>query len=163
MFDKCGLYAYHLHSLPLPPSCRRRFPPPPDTWWGIIRVGIKELRGFGGCNDLVFSGHGAFWTLAPLMFQSYYPNRFSTSLLWLALVQTSIRDVIDKQHYFVDMFLAVVVTWAVWDCVKWVYPESQPLQQRPEGAAADKPNKFVLAVIGFGLLTAAVAVFVAKS
>lgn len=97
------------------------------------------------------------------MFQSYYPNRFSTSLLWLALVQTSIRDVIDKQHYFVDMFLAVVVTWAVWDWVKWVYPESQPLQQRPEGAAADKPNKFVLAVIGFGLLTAAVAVFVAKS
>jgi hypothetical protein len=36
------------------PLARRRFPPPPSTWWGIIWVGIKELRGFGGCNDLVF-------------------------------------------------------------------------------------------------------------
>eukprot|EP00775_Hariotina_reticulata_P013409 gene13409-13537_t len=151
--------------LPSPrPGCyRRRFPPPPSTWWDIIWVGIRELRGFGGCNDLVFSGHGAFWTLAPLTFQSYYPNRFSTALLWLGLIQTSIRDVIDKQHYSVDMILAVVVTWAVWDWLRWVYPESQPLAQRPEGAAADKPNPFVVGVVALGLLTAAVVVFVAKS
>jgi DNA mismatch repair protein MutS2 len=97
------------------------------------------------------------------MFQTYYPNRFSTALLWIALVQTSIRDVIDKQHYSVDMFLAVVVTWAVWTWLRWVYPESQPLQKRPEGAAADKPNALVLTLVGVGLLTAAIAVFVAKS
>lgn len=36
------------------PCCRRRFPPPPDTFLGIMRVGLKQLRGFGGCNDLVF-------------------------------------------------------------------------------------------------------------
>jgi hypothetical protein len=46
---------------------------------------------------------------------------------------------------------------------RWVYPESQPLAQRPEGAAADKPNLLVVAVVGLGLLTAAVVVFVAKS
>jgi DNA mismatch repair protein MutS2 len=34
--------------------CRRRFPPPPDTWWGILMVGMRQLRGFGGCNDLIF-------------------------------------------------------------------------------------------------------------
>lgn len=33
---------------------RKRFPPPPDTWWGILVVGMRQLRGFGGCNDLVF-------------------------------------------------------------------------------------------------------------
>ncbi|WIA17126.1 hypothetical protein OEZ85_014019 [Tetradesmus obliquus] len=151
--------------LPSPrPGCyRRRFPPPPDSVSGIIWVGIRELRGFGGCNDLIFSGHGAFWSLGPLMFQTYYPNKFSTALLWIALVQTSIRDVIDKQHYSVDMFLAVVVTWAVWSWLRWVYPEGQLLPQRPEGAAADKPNALVLTLVGVGLLTAAVAVFVAKS
>lgn len=78
-------------------------------------------------------------------------------------MQTSIRDVIDKQHYSVDMFLAVVVTWAVWDWLAWVYPPSQPLLQRPQGQPGDKPNPYVLALVAFGLLTAAVAVFVAKS
>ncbi|KAF6255128.1 hypothetical protein COO60DRAFT_1702962 [Scenedesmus sp. NREL 46B-D3] len=151
--------------LPSPrPGCyRRRFPPPPATWSGIVWVGIRELRGFGGCNDLIFSGHGAFWCLGPLMFQTYYPNRFSTALLWIALVQTSIRDVIDKQHYSVDMLLAVVVTWAVWSWLRWVYPESCPLQKRPEGAAPDEPNVLALTLVGVGLLTAAVVVFVAKS
>lgn len=54
-------YAYHCYCL----SCcwwwlfvninnRKRFPPPPDTWWGILVVGMRQLRGFGGCNDLVF-------------------------------------------------------------------------------------------------------------
>lgn len=78
-------------------------------------------------------------------------------------MQTSIRDVIDRQHYSVDMFLAVVVTWAVWDWLGWVYPPSQPLQQRPEGQPGDKPNPYVLTVVAVGLLTAAIAVFVAKS
>lgn len=112
---------------------------------------------------LLCSGHGAFWTLAPLTSQAYYPHRLSTSLLWIALAQTSIRDVIDKQHYTVDMFLSVVVTWAVWDWLNWVYPPSQPLPPRPKEQPADKPNPFVLSVVAFGLLTAAVVVFVAKA
>jgi DNA mismatch repair protein MutS2 len=42
--------------LPSPrPGCyRRRFPPPPDTLGGILAVGVGQLRGTGGCNDLVF-------------------------------------------------------------------------------------------------------------
>ena len=54
------------------------------------------------------SGHGAFWSLAPLALQTYYPGRVSW-LMWLALLQTSLRDVLDKQHYSVDMVLAPVV------------------------------------------------------
>lgn len=115
------------------------------------------------CSAAPRSGHGAFWVLGPLTFQTYYPNPLSTGLLWLALVQTSIRDVIDRQHYTVDMFLAVVVTWAVWAALAWVYPESRPLLPRPPGAAADRPNPFVVAVVALGLLAAAIAVFVAKS
>jgi DNA mismatch repair protein MutS2 len=60
--------------LPNPrPGCyARRFPPPPADAWGVLREGFQQLRGMGGCNDLVVSGHGAFWTTAPLMFRSYY-------------------------------------------------------------------------------------------
>jgi DNA mismatch repair protein MutS2 len=64
--------------LPNPrPGCyARRFPPPPGDAWGVLREGFKQLRGTGGCNDLVVSGHGAFWTTAPLMFGSYYGGGF---------------------------------------------------------------------------------------
>jgi uncharacterized membrane protein YgcG len=62
--------------LPNPqPGCyRRRFPPPPETLAGLVREGFRQLRGMGGCNDLVVSGHGAFWTTAPLMFATYYKS-----------------------------------------------------------------------------------------
>lgn len=97
------------------------------------------------------------------MFQSYYPNRFSSGLLWVALFQASIRDIIDQQHYSVDMFLAVVVTWAVWNALQWVYPETQPLPPRPATAAADKPHPLVLGLIAVALAGAAVVIFVAKA
>jgi len=60
--------------LPNPkPGCySRRFPPVPDSAWGIIKAGYTTIRGFGGCNDLIFSGHGAFWVLAPLAHMAYY-------------------------------------------------------------------------------------------
>ena len=96
------------------------------------------------------------------MFQAYYPNKASSGLLWVALVQASIRDVIDKQHYSIDMFLAVVVTWAVWNALEWVYPDSHPLPPRPASASADKPHPLVLGVIAFALTGAAVVIFVAK-
>eukprot|EP00201_Polytomella_parva_P024328 CAMPEP_0175048062 /NCGR_PEP_ID=MMETSP0052_2-20121109/5959_1 /TAXON_ID=51329 ORGANISM="Polytomella parva, Strain SAG 63-3" /NCGR_SAMPLE_ID=MMETSP0052_2 /ASSEMBLY_ACC=CAM_ASM_000194 /LENGTH=350 /DNA_ID=CAMNT_0016312041 /DNA_START=395 /DNA_END=1447 /DNA_ORIENTATION=- len=56
------------------PGCyTRRFPSVvPVGWWPLIKAGYTELRGFGGCNDLIFSGHGAFWVLTPLMFGTYY-------------------------------------------------------------------------------------------
>ncbi|KAF8065840.1 IPCS1 [Scenedesmus sp. PABB004] len=151
--------------LPSPrPGCyRRRFPPPPDTWWGMLAVGVRQLRGFGGCNDLIFSGHGAFWVLGPLTFQTYYPHRGVVALLWAALAQTCGRDVVDRQHYTVDMLLAVVVTWAVWDWTAWVYPPGAPLPRRPDGAPRVAPSAAVLAVVALGLVVPAVVVFVAKS
>ncbi len=42
--------------LPNPrPGCyRRRFPPVPAGLWDTIRAGYTAIRGFGGCNDLIF-------------------------------------------------------------------------------------------------------------
>jgi DNA mismatch repair protein MutS2 len=97
------------------------------------------------------------------MFRTYYPNGFSSKLLWLALLQTCIRDIIDNQHYTVDMILAVVVTSAAWGWTRFIYPEDRPLPKLPEGAAASKPNALTLVLVEVGLATAALAVFVAKS
>lgn len=101
--------------------------------------------------------------MSPLMFQAYYPNKWCSGLLWVALFQASIRDIVDQQHYSVDMFLAVVVTWGVWNALQWVYPETRPLPPRPQSAVADKPNPLVLGLIGAGLLCAGIVIFVAKS
>jgi hypothetical protein len=40
--------------------------------------------------------------------------------MWLALLQTSLRDVLDKQHYSVDMVLAPVVGAAAAAAGAWV-------------------------------------------
>jgi len=110
------------------------------------------------------SGHGAFWTLTPLTLSSYYPHHpWPTALIWVALVQSSIRDFLEHMHYSIDMLLAVIVTAAVWGWLRWVYPESEPLQRRPEGGGADAPNPYVLGLVVFGLVTAAVAILVAKA
>mmetsp|Transcript_14735 Transcript_14735/g.36745 ORF Transcript_14735/g.36745 Transcript_14735/m.36745 type:complete len:387 (-) Transcript_14735:193-1353(-) len=152
--------------LPNPqPGCyARRFPPVPATAWETIKAGYTTIRGFGGCNDLIFSGHAAFWVLAPLALQSYAPRpRWAVGLLWIALVQACIRDVVDRQHYSVDMLLAVVVTWGVWNALAWVYPHTQPLPRRKPGAAADKPHPLVLGLIAACLLVAGVIVIGGKA
>ncbi len=83
--------------------------------------------------------------------------------MWAALVQTSIRDVLEKQHYGVDMVLAPVVTWAVWSWLDWVYPPSKPLQKRPEGAKADPLSPYVIALIVVAVGAGAIIVFVGKA
>ncbi|GFR39788.1 hypothetical protein Agub_g273 [Astrephomene gubernaculifera] len=154
--------------LPNPrPGCyRRRFPPPPDGLWETIKAGYTTIRGFGGCNDLIFSGHCVFWCLVPLAFRTYHPGgwRPGTWLLWAALLHTCVRDVLDEQHYSVDMLLAVVVTWAVWDWVEWVYPpDRQLLPRRPAGTPADRLNPGVVGLILAALALAGVIVIGGKA
>jgi DNA mismatch repair protein MutS2 len=74
-----------------------------------------------------------------------------------------VRDVVDKQHYSVDMLVAVIATWGVWNALQWVYPQTQPLAQRSEDTPADKPNIWVLGLIAFALLAAGVIVIAGKA
>jgi hypothetical protein len=39
---------------PIPGCYARRFPPPPNKLWPTIKAGYTVIRGFGGCNDLIF-------------------------------------------------------------------------------------------------------------
>lgn len=89
-------------------------------------MGVGSVRGFGGCNDLIFSGHGALWILTPLLFHTYYRpvgrlGWWMIAFMWILILQTNIRDVMDEQHYSVDMIVAAVVTTATWHWTKWVY------------------------------------------
>ena len=86
------------------------------------------------------------------------------ALLWLALAHASVHDVVQRQHYSVDMVLGVVVTWAVWTWLEGVYPPAaSQLAPRLHGSQADRPNAFVLALIGVALLAAEVIVIGGKA
>lgn len=62
------------------------------------------------------------------------------------------------------MLLAVVVTWAVWTWLEWVYPPATSiLAKRSKWQAPDKPNPFVLGLIAFALLACAIIVIGGKA
>ncbi|KAL3155537.1 hypothetical protein ABBQ38_011089 [Trebouxia sp. C0009 RCD-2024] len=131
--------AFMLTVLPSPrPGCYdRRFPPVPDSWTEYLKIGFGDMRGNGGCNDLIISGHCIIYVTAPLVFQTYYPG-WTAAFLWLAVIRTCFRAPMTKQHYAVDMFLAVVVTSLVWMQLDWICPASKPLYPRHP---ADPPDK----------------------
>ena len=168
--------------LPSPrPGCSlRRFPlKVPNTWFGILLAGYKEIRGFGGCNDLIFSGHGAFWILAPLSYQSYAIeeagrgwkssisrtlSQLSVLIQWVGLIQASLRDVIDKQHYSVDMILAAVVVSACWSWTEWIHPpHSCRIQPRQSGLEADKIRPEIFLLVAMCVAVAGVIVIGGKA
>lgn len=151
----------------------------------------------------MFSGHAAFWALAPLMFRTYYPKyrhvasstraaslhapipkccvcrrgepallptlhargrRWVSVFLWVAFTHTSLTDVMNHQHYSVDMLLAVVVTAAVWTWLAWVYdPAERALPPRPPGAPPDKPHWAVLVLLGIVMLMTFSGILISKS
>jgi len=106
----------------------RKFPPVPDNWLDFVRVGFSRMRGNGGCNDLIFSGHGGIYTVAVYMFHTYYGGRASF-LVWTAFVHVMCMEVLDKTHYTVDMVLAWIVTALTWHRLDWL------------GRAPDEPTE----------------------
>mmetsp|Transcript_4600 Transcript_4600/g.12803 ORF Transcript_4600/g.12803 Transcript_4600/m.12803 type:complete len:366 (-) Transcript_4600:536-1633(-) len=141
--------------LPNPrPGCyKRRYPPLPGTTWEILTLPfMRRVNMAGGCNDLIFSGHCGAWTLTPLVIQSYYPGHLGlVALLWVGLVQTAARDVLEHFHYSVDMILGVFCTWAVWSWLVFVYPPSRALPTRPVGMPPDPLPPAVVLLAGVGV------------
>lgn len=70
------------------PGCyAARFPTPPPTHWrDFVAVGFASVRGQGGCNDLVFSGHAVLWTVVPLAYGRYAGRRDLSAVLWAACI-----------------------------------------------------------------------------
>jgi membrane-associated phospholipid phosphatase len=101
----------------------RNFPPVPDSLSEYVAIGFGAKRGHG-CNDLVISGHGVVYAVCALGIQTYCAKRWCGFLAWLGVLKLCFQEVVDKTHYSVDMFLAVVVTALVWEWRKTVYDET---------------------------------------
>ena len=101
----------------------RNFPPVPDTVAEYIAVGFGAKRGHG-CNDLVISGHGAVYAACALGISTFCGRRGCGWLAWLGVLKLCLQETVDKTHYSVDMFLAVVTTALVWNWRRGVYDET---------------------------------------
>lgn len=152
---------FMLTVLPNPkPGCyMKRFPPVPQSFLEFLTIGFQKMKGTGGCNDLIFSGHCALWTLTPLLYHSYYKSKCCW-LLWLALVQTSIRTVLEHHHYSVDMFLAVVITTLVWRELEWVCPRRLQRQSFTDNVSRTSSRVLSLIVV---LILSLVILLILKS
>jgi len=88
-------------------------------------------------------------SLSPLSNQKH-------ALLFVHFTQTFIITV--------DMILAVVVTWACWSWLEWVYPPaSRRLPARPPGSPSDRLNPWVIALVAATLLIAGVIIIGGKA
>ncbi|PRW44370.1 hypothetical protein C2E21_6505 [Chlorella sorokiniana] len=129
----------------------RNFPRVPDSWAEFVRIGFSAKRG-SGCNDLVISGHGVVYAAVALALHEFFPTPLSRwgprTLGWIAVIKLCIQETLDKTHYSVDMFLAVVLTYLVWKWRESVYPADDMWQPRPAGAPADPvPRRLVALVV----------------
>eukprot|EP01023_Acetabularia_acetabulum_P007041 TRINITY_DN12993_c0_g1_i2.p1 TRINITY_DN12993_c0_g1~~TRINITY_DN12993_c0_g1_i2.p1 ORF type:complete len:285 (-),score=4.59 TRINITY_DN12993_c0_g1_i2:86-940(-) len=136
---------------------RRRFPPVPSSVWQFIYIGFSKVRGGGGCNDLIFSGHGIIWAVVCCMYQTYYPGILSI-LLWFVYCHISIRTVLERHHYAVDMWLAAVITILVWKYLEFIYPPSQTSKLKKYQIGRQLPSAYVMVLIAIILI--AVTVFI---
>ena len=66
---------------------------------------------FGGCHDLIFSGHVAYY-YAALLFLQYHGLLFRSSLFSLfSTILLSLISIITRDHYTIDILVVFPVVW----------------------------------------------------
>ncbi len=120
--------SFMLTVLPNPkPGCyNRQFSDAPARYedgWHLIEYGSSRIRGSGGCNDLIFSGHGVIY-MSGFLCVATHGISLGSFVVFLAMLHMSCKETLDQTHYGVDMFLAIAVTALSWrEChtvEKWV-------------------------------------------
>ena len=126
------------------------FPPVPSSTWEFILIGFGAKRGHG-CNDLVISGHGVVYAVVPLAIQTFYPlplrHSGATIISWLAVIKLCLQETVDKTHYSVDMFLAVVIACLVWHWRSDVYDVKMTWKSRVPHEKRDPIPKSLVALV----------------
>lgn len=95
---------------------------PPDHWYESFYV--HTITGFGipdNCGDLIFSGHMLQMMTALLTFNMYSDKVFSTKIslclkvfAWLMVPLEVFFIISGRQHYTVDMTVAIYTTILLW-------------------------------------------------
>ena len=111
---------------PKPGCYNRQFSDAPASYedgWHLIEYGSSRIRGSGGCNDLIFSGHGVIY-MSGFLCVATHGISLGSFVVFLAMLHMSCKETLDQTHYGVDMFLAIAVTALSWrEChtvEKWV-------------------------------------------
>eukprot|EP00271_Cylindrocystis_brebissonii_P010245 TRINITY_DN26387_c0_g1_i1.p1 TRINITY_DN26387_c0_g1~~TRINITY_DN26387_c0_g1_i1.p1 ORF type:complete len:486 (+),score=60.20 TRINITY_DN26387_c0_g1_i1:276-1733(+) len=84
-----------------------------DKLFGVVRPG-------GGCNDLAFSGHMVVAVLTACAWQEVNPGWLSW-LLWLLTFHSAQREIRERQHYSVDVVVALYAGFFIWHFTAFVH------------------------------------------
>jgi hypothetical protein len=67
---------------------------------------------FGGCFDLMFSGHSTITFLCTLLLVKHFPlSKFLKQTLFVNVFLTSILIILCRNHYTVDVVISLVLTY----------------------------------------------------
>jgi len=107
------------------------------------REALLHWRGGGGCNDLVFSGHGSTLALSALVYSTYQVQvgigAWLPVLLWCRVVHASLRIVHSHFHMSVDLVLSLIVTCFLWHLIPHPQPDSQEPSLNQSTDGKDEP------------------------
>jgi len=133
---------------------------PPEDWYNWIRIGLI-VRGDGGCNDLLFSGHCVICIACIMPFREYYPHSWITLLLWCCAVHAALESVIPRQHHSVDYAIGVPITILIWETLAKRFTDEARRFTVAEVKDAVAKGEGIPTCALFGLLPIALSVYYA--
>jgi len=89
---------------------------PPADWYHWMKMGLK-IRGEGGCNDLLFSGHCVICIACIMPFRDHYSGSWINFVLWCSTAHAALESIVPKQHYSMDYLVGVPITILIWDTI----------------------------------------------
>lgn len=79
---------------------------------------VRHLRSGGGCNDLVFSGHGTVLAFCALLHAELGAPLWLRLFLWGRVGHASIRIVQSQSHFSVDLVVAIIFATLLWNVLE---------------------------------------------
>ena len=93
---------------------RQHFPyPPPNDWVDWIWVGFMPSK-YGGCNDLIISGHATVTSTLACVATSVSGDLVFGAALWSMVAFDYLLEIYEGFHYSVDMWLGMVLVCLLW-------------------------------------------------
>mmetsp|Transcript_35092 Transcript_35092/g.73085 ORF Transcript_35092/g.73085 Transcript_35092/m.73085 type:complete len:496 (-) Transcript_35092:535-2022(-) len=113
---------------------RQHFPYPlPTDWLEWFWVGLLPSK-YGGCNDLIISGHATVTSTLACVASSVSDDVVFCIALWTMVVLDYMVEIYEGFHYSVDMWLGMVLVSLLWRVLQPVEGASQSAShsQQPE-------------------------------
>ncbi|GJP35826.1 hypothetical protein CLOM_g20376 [Closterium sp. NIES-68] len=113
------------------------------------------IRPYGGCNDLAFSGHIITAALTACAWQEAFPG-WASAMVWGLVFHSAQREVRERQHYSVDVVLALYLAPLLWRTTKflWSRPPPPPSKREALGLALSQRESVLTKALKDGDLSA---------